>query len=108
MPKYFVRATYNAEGAKGLLREGGTLRRKATERTLRSVGAKLESFYFGFGETNVYLIVDAPDNASVAALSLAVKASGASEASFTALLTPEEMDEAVKKGARYYPPGGKK
>ena len=61
MPKYLFQASYSAEGAKGLQKEGGTKRRAAVEQLIKSVGGKLEAFYFALGESDVFLLVDAPD-----------------------------------------------
>ncbi len=106
MPKYLFQASYTAEGAKGLLKEGGTKRRAAVEQLMKSVGGKLEAFYFAFGESDVFLLVDAPDNASVVAASLTTAAAGVvTNLRTTVLLTPEDMDQATKKSVSYRPPG---
>jgi uncharacterized protein with GYD domain len=105
MPKYLVVATYTAEGAKGVLKDGGSKRRQAADSALRSVGGKVESFYFAFGENDVYAVIDAPDNVSVCAASLAIGASGAVHTKTVVLLTPEEVDQATKKATNYQPPG---
>ncbi len=106
MGKYLLQATYTSEGTKGVVKGGGgTARRTAIQQSLQSVGGKVEAMYFAFGDADVYLIVDAPDNVSVAAFSLAVAASGAAAVKTTVLLTPEEIDKAVKKSATYSPPG---
>ena len=44
MPKYLVHANYIGEGLKGLLKDGGSGRRAATEKLCESVGAKVEAF----------------------------------------------------------------
>ncbi len=105
MPKYFFQASYTAEGTKGLLKDGGSKRRATVEGMLKGLGGKLESFYYAFGETDVLGVIDVPDNVSIAALSLAVNASGAVNLRITVLLTPEEIDQATKKSVRYRPPG---
>jgi uncharacterized protein with GYD domain len=105
MAKYLVVASYTADGAKGLMKDGGTKRRQAAEQAVKSVGGKLEAFYFAFGETDAYVIVDAPDHASVAAMSLTIAATGAVRTKTIVLLTPEELDQASKKGTTYQPPG---
>src|SRR3989304_8648304 len=97
MAKYLIRGSYTAEGAKGLLKDGGSKRVRALEEALKPLGAKLESFYFALGETDVYAIIDAADNATVTAGSLAVNASGAGRSGTTALLTPQAMDAAVEE-----------
>jgi uncharacterized protein with GYD domain len=105
MAKYLLQASYTTDGVKGLLKEGGTSRRDAVKKAYRSMGAKVESFYFGFGETDVYVIADVPDNATMAALALNVSASGLVSVKTTALLAPEEIDTASKKTPSYRPPG---
>jgi uncharacterized protein with GYD domain len=105
MPKYLIQANYVGDGIKGLLKEGGTSRRAAVEKALKSLGGTLEAFYYAFGETDAYVIGEAPDNVSMAALALTVSASGVVTVKTTVLLTPEEVDEAVKKTPGYRPPG---
>lgn len=105
MAKYLIEASYTAEGAKGLLKEGGSKRRDAAEQALKSVGAKLEGFYFAFGDNDAYVLVDAPDHASVAAASAAINATGLVHSKTVVLLTPEEMDSATKKAVTYRAPG---
>lgn len=105
MPKYLWEASYSAEGAQGLMKDGGSKRRKAAEEAVKAVGGKLEASYFAFGEYDAYVIADIPDHVSVAAASLAVNASGAVAVKTTVLLTPEEVDKASKKSVSYSPPG---
>jgi uncharacterized protein with GYD domain len=87
------------------MKDGGSKRRAAAESAVKGVGGKLEAFYFALGETDVYAVADVPDNASAAAISLAVSGSGAVNARTTVLMTPEEMDQATKKTINYAPPG---
>jgi uncharacterized protein with GYD domain len=105
MPKFLLQAMFTPEGTKGVLKEGGTARRSTVEQTVKALGGKLEAFYFAFGQTDVYLIVDLPDSASVAALSLAVNATGGVKLTTTPLMMPEEMDVASKKSVQYRAPG---
>jgi len=105
MPKYLIQAKYVGDGIKGLLKEGGTSRRAAVEKAIKSLGGTLEAFYYAFGETDAYVIAEAPDNVSMAALALTINASGVATVKTTVLLTPEEVDEAVKKTPSYRPPG---
>jgi uncharacterized protein with GYD domain len=105
MPKYLLQASYSAEGAKGLLKDGGSKRRAAAKTMVESLGGKIDCFYFAFGETDVVAVVDMPDAVSAAAASMAIGASGAVEGHITVLLTPEEIDQAAKKSPKYTPPG---
>ena len=105
MPKYLMEASYSAEGAKGLAKEGGSSRRKTIDDLVRSLQGQLEAFYYSFGGSDVYLIVDLPDAVTVAAVSLAVNSSGAVRLKTIVLMTVEEMDQAAKKSVAYRPPG---
>lgn len=106
MGKYLVKGKYLGDGINGLMAEGGTARKKAASEALASVGGSIESMYYAFGETDVYAICDLPDDASAAAVSLLINASGAIQLSLTPLLTVEDLDEAAKKTPSYRPPGG--
>src|SRR5262245_10639686 len=105
MPKYLLQASYSPEGAKGLLKDGGSKRRAAAATLIESLGGKIDCFYFAFGKTDVVAIADLPDSASAAAASLTLGASGAVKGQITVLLSPEELDQAAKKTAKYTPPG---
>lgn len=105
MPKYLVEATYLSEGSKGLQKEGGSGRRSAVDQLFRSLGGTVETFYFAFGDKDVFIIGDLPDNATAAALAIKVNAAGAANCKVTVLLTPQELDAAVKKTSVYRPPG---
>lgn len=105
MAKYLVQGSYVGGSARGLLKEGGSSRRAAIERLISSIGGKVEAFYYAFGETDVFVIADLPDNAAAAALSLNVNATGAVAVKVTVLLAAEEIDEATKKTVNYRPPG---
>ena len=105
MPKFMVRASYSTDGLKGLVREGGTSRRDAVKAAVESVGGTLETFLYGFGEGDLYVIVDVPDEETMTAISLTIGASGALYPHTIALLTPEQVDAAVKKNVNYRPPG---
>jgi uncharacterized protein with GYD domain len=103
--KYLVIANYNAEGAKGIVAKGGTARVQAVTKAVEALGGSVESFYFAFGEDDVYTIVDLPDNVAAASLGLTVGASGVVAVRTVVLLTPEEVDRAVKVKVDYRPPG---
>lgn len=105
MARYLFRVSYTADGAKGVLKEGGTGRRTMLEDLAKGLGGSIEAFYFSFGYDDVFTIVQFPDNVTAAAVGLAVAASGAASISTTVLLTPEEVDEASKKSVAYRAPG---
>ncbi|MGD8297773.1 MAG: GYD domain-containing protein [Desulfobacterales bacterium] len=105
MPKYLAHVSYTVDGLKGLLQDGGTKRREVVVKLAESLGGKLETFYYALGEDDLFAIFEYPDNVSATSASLIVNASGAATVKMTALLTPEEVDEAVKKSVAYSPPG---
>ncbi len=104
MPKYLFIGGYTTEGARGVLKDGGTGRRAAVLELMASLGGKVEAYYFAFGSDDVYIIVDLPGPAAAAAASLAVAASGGASLRTVVLLTPEELDAATKLKATYRPP----
>ena len=105
MPKFLIKASYNADGARGLLKEGGTARRALVEKLVQGLGGKVEAFYFAYGDADAYVITDVPDAAAGIAISLAVNASGAVRLATIPLITPEEIDAASKKVVAYRAPG---
>ena len=104
MPKYLFEVDYSVEGSKGLIKEGGTKRRAAIEKALKSLGGTLETFYFTFGIRDAVVIAELPNNVAAVALSLAVSASGAVAYKTTPLITTAEVDRAAKKTVPYRPP----
>jgi uncharacterized protein with GYD domain len=105
MPKYLIEVSYTVDGARGLAKDGGSKRLAAARTLMESLGGKIEAFYFAFGEHDAIVIADMPDNASAAAGALALAGSGAVTSKTTVLLTPQDMDQAVKKSGTYTPPG---
>jgi uncharacterized protein with GYD domain len=106
MPKYLVSASYSAEGLRGLQKDKASGRRRAVTAAVEGAGGKVECVYFSLGQDDVYLIVDMPDNASATALGIAASATGLVHTRTTALLTVEEVDQALAKSVHYRPPGG--
>jgi uncharacterized protein with GYD domain len=105
MASFLVQFSYTEQGLKGLLKEGGSKRRQATEQLVKSLGGKLEAYYFAFGDYDGFAILEGLDNAEAAAAALIVGGSGAVKTKTTVLLTPEEVDKATQKSGKYRPPG---
>ena len=105
MAKYLLQANYTAQGLQGLLKEGGSSRRKVFEEMAQEQGGSLESFYYAFGGSDLYLTFDLPDAATAAAISLNIGAGGALDISTVQLITAEEIDEACEKTVNYRLPG---
>ncbi len=105
MQKYLYYGSYTAEGYKGLMAEGGSKRAEAVQKALEGIGGSVESFYFALGENDFYVIINLPDNVSVAAFSLAANKSGTFNMKTVVLHTPKEIDQAIKKTVDYRAPG---
>lgn len=105
MAKYLFHGSYTPAGIQGVLRDGGSGRRKAVEASVKSSGGKLDALYWAFGKDDFYLIADLPGHAHAAALAATVGATGAVGISTVVLLTAEDIDEAVKIHPAYRAPG---
>ena len=107
MPHYLLQGSYTAEGAKGLLAEGGSSRIAQATALLESVGGTVECLYFAYGPDDIIGVCEVPDTSSAAAVSLAVSSTGMVNVCLTPLITPEELDAAaeIAAGVVYRPPG---
>jgi len=105
MPKYLLQASYTTDGVSGLLKEGGTSRKATVEKLAETLGGSIEAFYYAFGDYDVYVIADVPDQATITALSLVINSTGAVNIKTTVLISPEEIDTASEKTVNYRPPG---
>lgn len=105
MPKYLVKCEYSTDGIRGLLKDGGRGRRMAVESMVDDLGGEVEAFYYAFGGDDLFIILDMPSSADMAAVSLAVTASGGARFDTVQILDPEEIDEAREKAVNYRPPG---
>jgi uncharacterized protein with GYD domain len=105
MAQFLIQFSYTQEGLQGLIQEGGSRRREATERLVRSLGGKLVAYYFAFGEYDGFAIIEDLENIDAAAVALIAGASGAVRTKTTVLMTPKEVDKAVQREGDYRPPG---
>jgi len=106
MAKYLITAKYTSEGMAGVRAAGAKSRIDAVSTMIEAMGGSLESFYFAFGDTDVFAIVDAPDDEAAAAVAMTINSSGLVSISTTKLLSVEQIDEALRRSVEYTPPGG--
>ena len=93
--------------SKGCFKKAASSRADAVAKAIAGVGGQMESFYFAFGSDDVYVIADLPDNTAAIALAATVGATGTlSDYETVVLLTPQEIDAAVRQSVDYRPPGG--
>lgn len=107
LPKYLFQASYTPAGLQGVMKDKGSGRKAAVQSAIKSIGGKLESFYYAFGDDDVVLIADLPDNVAAAAITLTTGSTGLVNIRTTPLLTVDEVDKALEMTAKYRPPGGK-
>jgi uncharacterized protein with GYD domain len=105
MPTFMIKASYTAEGTRGLLKDGGTGRKEAVEALVTSRGGTMKGFYYAFADDDLYIIADLPTNADLAAVCLAINSTAGARVKANTLLDAEEIDEAVRKAVKYRPPG---
>jgi uncharacterized protein with GYD domain len=106
MPLYLGRFSYTTDAMKALLSEPQD-RSVAAREVAESLGGKLLGFWYAFGKFDGVFLMEAPDNASAAALAMAVGAGGAlSAVETTVLLDMDEAQDAMRKAAAatYRPP----
>lgn len=106
MPAYMYRVGYTAESWDAQVKKT-TNRQEAIAPAVKSLGGRILSFYYAFGEDDVILIAQMPDNKAAAALALAAAAGGAlSHITTTPLMTVAEGMASMRqaKRARYVPP----
>lgn len=109
MARFLIELAYTPEAWAAQL-ENPKNRLEVLKPYFDSLGARVETAYFAFGENDLVLVIEAPDNVSIAALSIATSAGGAVKSmKTTPLMTIEEGLEALRKGQRaraaYTPPG---
>ena len=100
MAKFLWQVSYTTQGVQGVVKEGGSSRRAMVNDLVAGLGGTLEAFYYAFGDDDVYVIADLPDNVTAAAVSLAVGASGGA--------TPQDGRVGHARGDRRgHPEGGR-
>jgi uncharacterized protein with GYD domain len=95
MTFYLLRAKLDHEFMKALV-ERPEDRMVTTTRLLKGIGGRLHYYFFCFGEYDIVLIYELPDNLSSASLSMVLTSSGSvTEVETTPLLTMEEAINAM-------------
>ena len=105
MPSYLYRVGYTAQ-AWAAQTKNPQNRVEAIRPVVEGLGGKIVATYYAFGDDDIVLIADMPDNTSAAAFSIAAAAGGAvSHIHTTPLMSVDEGMGAIKKaGASSYRP----
>jgi uncharacterized protein with GYD domain len=107
MPMYLTRFRYTPETWAMMIAQPED-RRRAAQAYIESVGGTLHGFWYAFGEYDGFTLWEAPDNVSMAAVTLAIGGGGAlGSIETTVLLTVEETLEALGRASSvgYRAPG---
>jgi uncharacterized protein with GYD domain len=110
MPKFLVLGTYTSDAWSRMV-ESPPDRPAAAAELAGALGGRAECFYYAFGEFDIVTIMELPDEAAAAALSLAVTSTGRVKSLHThRLISPEEAPDMFAKAqtavAAYKVPGG--
>ena len=109
MSSYLVQVSYTVEAVANLIKNPQN-RTEAVRKSVKKLGGKLVGLWMAFGDHDVVVVVDMPDNVSAAALALAVGGSGTARSiKTTPLLSIEDGIAALKKAGNsgYKPVGAK-
>jgi len=106
LAKYLLRGSYTSEAWAAQVKDPKN-RIEIVRPVFEQLGGSIESAYFSFGDDDLVIIMEMPDNVSAAALSIAVSAGGAVQNIKTApLMSMDEGLEAIVKAGSvgYRPP----
>jgi uncharacterized protein with GYD domain len=99
MPHYLHQVAYAREGWQALIAQPQD-RVEAVKQSIEKLGGRIKAAYFAFGDYDVVIITEMPDNVTAAGISIAFAGGGACKAVHTTpLLSPEEALQAVKKAS---------
>jgi uncharacterized protein with GYD domain len=97
MPHYLHQVAYSRDGWQALIAQPQD-RVEAVRASIEKLGGKIKSAYFAFGDYDIVMITEMPDNVNAAAIAIAFAGGGACKSvSTTPLLTPDEALQAVRK-----------
>src|SRR6266540_2832910 len=98
MPLYLYQLAYTSESLAAQIKNPQDRLEVAAKPALQAVGGKLVGGGYSFGEYDVQILYEAPDDVSAAAVALAVSAGGAIKSGRTTrLLSGSDWVAALKK-----------
>jgi uncharacterized protein with GYD domain len=105
MPSYLVQCSYSSPALSALIANPQD-RSEHVKKVAKKLGGKISGSWLSFGEHDLVLIVEMPDNISVAALALAAAAGGSLKSvKTTPLMSTADALTALKKaGTSGYTP----
>ena len=107
MARYLYQVAYTPEAWEAQIKKPED-RIEALRPVVRKLGGKIEAAYFAFGDYDLVLIANMPDNVGAAAMSIAAAAGGSLKSiKTTPLMSIREGLRAMRQAKRsgYRPPG---
>jgi len=107
MPLYLYQLAYTSDNWATQMKDPQN-RVEKVRGSVEQLGGKIVDAYYSFGEYDIIVIIDMPDNTAAAAFAIAVAGAGAAKAAKTTpLMSIEEGISAIRKGAQSsYRPAG--
>ena len=106
MPLYMIQARFTSEAWEALY-VSSVDRREILSKMLEDADGRLIDYYFSFGDSDVIVVAEAPDNVTAASAVIAIAKSGAvSDVRTTVLMSYDEGIEALRRSGSmgYSPP----
>lgn len=106
MPRFLYQCAYTAEAMAALIKEPQD-RIEAVRPALEAMGARFVTSGYSFGDYDVTIVYDAPDDTTAASVAMAIAGGGATRAAKTTrLLSGDEWMESLRRSqaSQYRPP----
>lgn len=104
MPLYMYQAAYTSESLAAQIKEPQDRIERAAQPLIQAIGGKLLAAGYCFGDYDIVVIYEAPDDQAAASLALAVGAGGAVKAAKTTkLLNGQDWVGALRKAQGVVP-----
>ena len=87
--RYLVRADLTPEGIRNLQKQPPTALKAGVAKFVESVGGKLEFWFFDYGESTAYSVIEYPDEVAAATAQLSTNAAGFARVRIRPLLSAE-------------------
>lgn len=99
MASYMVQASYTSQALASLIKNPEN-RTEVVKKVAKKLGGKLSASWLSFGEYDLVMVVEMPDNVSMASFAVAAAAGGSLKSvKTTPLLSIDDAMAAVKKAA---------
>ncbi|MGB7266239.1 MAG: GYD domain-containing protein [Terracidiphilus sp.] len=99
MPSYLVQCSYASDALASLI-ENPQDRSEHVKKVAKKLGGKISGSWLSFGEYDLVMLIEMPDNISIAALALAAAAGGSLKSmKTTPLMSTSDALVALKKAA---------